>query len=388
MPEKGFLMLSDITGYSTYLNESELEHAQSSLTDLLKVLIEHTRSPLTISKLEGDAVFSFASQGSFLGGQTLVETVEITYAAFRKALDLMVLNTTCTCNACRNLPNLDLKFFIHFGEFSIQDLGDFRELVGHDVNMIHRLMKNSIVEATGYKAYAAYTQAVMEALDMQALAENMKPHKESYPDVGEVEMFVQEIGSAWERRKDELRIVVDEKEAVGRSEVELPVPPSILWGYITTPEFRKLMHNSDTQHVDGHSAGRVGADSVFVCAHGDTKVNQRVVDWTPFEEYTTEDETPFGDVCAQVTYRIRETEGGSNLTVLWGRHTGARLPAKMMDLMTPVFVRFMWGRGERQLRAKILQDVEDGERKVFGKIEFGNEMAAQAVQESLKGLGG
>jgi hypothetical protein len=30
-------------------------------------------------------------------------------------------NTTCTCKACANIPNLDLKLFVHFGEYIMQD---------------------------------------------------------------------------------------------------------------------------------------------------------------------------------------------------------------------------------------------------------------------------
>ena len=56
---EGFLLIADITGYTRYLNESELEHAQDTLTALLELLVENTRSPLVISRLEGDAVISY-----------------------------------------------------------------------------------------------------------------------------------------------------------------------------------------------------------------------------------------------------------------------------------------------------------------------------------------
>ena len=48
-----------------------------SLTILLNVLIDHTQSPLVLSKLEGDAVFSYAPSGGFLQGQTLLDMIEI-----------------------------------------------------------------------------------------------------------------------------------------------------------------------------------------------------------------------------------------------------------------------------------------------------------------------
>ena len=72
MTQQGFLIISDITGYSKYVNESELEHARDSLTALLSILLDHTKSPLVLSKLEGDAVFSYAPAHGFLQGQSLL----------------------------------------------------------------------------------------------------------------------------------------------------------------------------------------------------------------------------------------------------------------------------------------------------------------------------
>ena len=50
----------------------------------------------------------------------------------------------CRCNACRNINALDLKFFVHYGEFGIQRLDAHEELIGTDVNLIHRLLKNTV----------------------------------------------------------------------------------------------------------------------------------------------------------------------------------------------------------------------------------------------------
>jgi sulfate adenylyltransferase subunit 1 (EFTu-like GTPase family) len=105
MAERGFLVIADITGYSAFLRGSELDHAEDSLKDLIGLLIEQTKSPLVISRLEGDAVISYAPEASFLQGQTMVEIVENTYVEFREARQHMQLNTSCTCNACQNIPN-------------------------------------------------------------------------------------------------------------------------------------------------------------------------------------------------------------------------------------------------------------------------------------------
>lgn len=38
--QQAFLCVADITGYTGYLNDSELEHAQGTLTDLLELLVD------------------------------------------------------------------------------------------------------------------------------------------------------------------------------------------------------------------------------------------------------------------------------------------------------------------------------------------------------------
>lgn len=46
----GYLLIADISGYTVYLKESELEHAQETLTRLLEVLVDHTRPPCNVLK--------------------------------------------------------------------------------------------------------------------------------------------------------------------------------------------------------------------------------------------------------------------------------------------------------------------------------------------------
>src|SRR3989304_7613506 len=84
---EGYLLIADITGYTRYLSESELEHAQEMLTALLELLVENTRPPLVISRLAGDAVISYGLRGDFFQGQTVTEKIGDIYVTFRKAIE-------------------------------------------------------------------------------------------------------------------------------------------------------------------------------------------------------------------------------------------------------------------------------------------------------------
>ena len=84
------------------------------LSELLGLLVSRFQPTMTISKLEGDAVFAYASEEVFACSDTLIDFVESMYVAFRDKQLSMKRATTCTCNACRNIPSLDLKFRNNF----------------------------------------------------------------------------------------------------------------------------------------------------------------------------------------------------------------------------------------------------------------------------------
>ncbi|HKY49117.1 MAG TPA: DUF2652 domain-containing protein, partial [Acidimicrobiia bacterium] len=73
--DSGCLVIADITGYTRYLRNTELEHAQDVLADLMETVVGRLRSVLRISKLEGDAAFSY---GLDLEGSVLLDVVEQT----------------------------------------------------------------------------------------------------------------------------------------------------------------------------------------------------------------------------------------------------------------------------------------------------------------------
>jgi predicted aspartyl protease len=382
MTQQGFLIISDITGYSKYVNESELEHARDSLTALLNLLIDHTQSPLVLSKLEGDAVFSYAPAGGFLQGQSLLDMIESTYASFRKALELMVLNTTCTCNACRNLPNLDLKFFVHFGSYMTQKLGNFTELVGNDVNLVHRLAKNHIKDETGFKAYAAFTQSVMEALGLVDFQNSLTPHRETFADVGEVQMYVYDMHTVWKRLKDMVRIEVQPEEALFVIKAEFPVPPSIVWEYLTKPEYRTILMGASKLEIRNQSQGRTGVDSAFYCYHGDMETKQLILDWRPFEQFTTDDANSMG-MTTRITCKLEPIQTGTRLIELMGKPRGAWLKVILFSLVAKFVFIPQIGKSAESLRQRIIQDLADGTAFVSPSIEVGKAQIASLATQML-----
>jgi hypothetical protein len=388
MAEQGCLVLADISGYSAYLNEAELDHARDSLASLIQILIDHTRSPLVLIELEGDAVFSYAPAGSFEDSQTLVAFVENTYAEFRKALELMVLNTTCRCNACRLLPSLDLKFFIHHGEFVLQELAERTKLVGHDVNLLHRVMKNTITKTTGVKAYAAYTAAVIETLNLGAMATKLEEHRESFPDVGELSLYIQDMHGVWERLKDTLSLAVKPENAIIDLSYEFPIPPPALWEYLTLPEYRAVLMNSTYQELKRGEDGLTGPGSAYYCAHGKDVFVHTVVEWEPFERYTVRETTQIPNVFGKTTYVFEPTTEGTRLQILSGNTTGPVGLRQFAELMWKMMAPKMMGSGISALKDLIEQHLAEGRLKIPGQSEISGERVREAAKVSLgSGIG-
>src|SRR5512141_1960114 len=186
--QHGYLLIADISGYTSFLAQSELEHAHDILTELLEILVKQLTARLTLSKLEGDAVFVFAPESEIPRGETLLELIEATYVKFRDEREAIRRRTTCQCNACRNIPSLDLKFMAHHGDYMLQRVTGIHELVGSDVNLIHRLLKNHVSDQTGWHAYALFTEAALMHMGVQP--DGMHEHIESYEHLGAVKVCV------------------------------------------------------------------------------------------------------------------------------------------------------------------------------------------------------
>jgi hypothetical protein len=358
--ERGFLLIADISGYTSYLSDSELEPAAEHLRFLLDMLIENTKPPLVISRLQGDAVISYAPEASFLHGQTLVEMVESTYVAFRRALDLAVINNDCGCHACRKILDLDLKFFVHYGSFLVQQLGTHSELVGADVNLVHRLAKNTIVEKTGIKAYIAYTEAAIRRLGIEELARSMVRHEEQYPDVGLVSVYVQDMHPVWEQQQAEVRSTVSPDDVLAVAERTFPVGRVLMWDYVTGPEYKAILSGSGSAQVSNRSHGRTGSGTVYRCSHGRSVSSETIADWQPFEQYTYESTRLWGQQ-GRTTVRITPTTNGTTVTVLAGKSLGEHgLLRDLHDLVYRPIASQHARRGLRKLEEQVAQELRGG----------------------------
>jgi uncharacterized protein YndB with AHSA1/START domain len=332
---RGFILIADITGYTAYLSGSELEHAQGTLTDLLELLVEHSRSPLVVAQLEGDAVMSYALQSGFVSGQTFLESVEDTYVAFRRAIELMVLNNSCGCSACVNVKSLDLKFFVHFGAFALQRIGGIDQLVGTDINLIHRLLKNSVTADTGIRAYVLCTEAAIKALGLDTTVQEMVEHQETLADFGRLTVWIGDMHPVYEARRDAELVTYGPDEVLIAASTEISMPPELVWDYLNQSEFRKLLSGDDRLEILDRQSGRIGQGSTYQCYHGKMVIPQLVLEWKPFERVLLRQRMPFPGRPTHVLidFRLTPTEEGTKFDQTLTRPTGTLLKRSLTKAM-------------------------------------------------------
>lgn len=311
--ESGFFFISDITGYTRFLTQSELGHAKEILDAIFDSILENVEAPLAVSKVEGDAIFCYVPDRLLKRPPSMLDAMEATYFEFRRQLKLMDINTTCDCNACVNMKELDLKVFIHHGEYILHEVAGSIELAGSDVILVHRLMKNTVTEATGLSAYGLLTQAAIDAIGVQGATDGMVEHAEHYEDFGKVTVYIEDLRAAWADEADRSRVRVTRDAAVGFSEVFVPVTPWIAWAYVTDGEVKKRMYGVEThERTDG--GGRLGIGATFHCKHQLGDVDYMLVDMDAPHYYTNENRA--GDVETRNTVQINPVDGGVEVQML------------------------------------------------------------------------
>ena len=197
--QTGYLVLADISGYTSFVAKTEIEHADTALSYLLETIIEQLNGTFTIAKLEGDAVFAYAEENTVQEGRALLDLIDQSYRAFRDKAEDLYMHATCPCRACKAIPSLDLKFIVHHGEYVLQQVAGIRDLMGTDVNLIHRLLKNGVSESTGWQGYALFTDSAL--VHMKCSKDNYFKRCETYEHLGDVNIYCMDMHVRYQDKK-------------------------------------------------------------------------------------------------------------------------------------------------------------------------------------------
>lgn len=282
MIQTGYLVLADLSGFTSFVARTELDHAPVILANLLGVLRSRLTPLLELAEVEGDALFLYAPSERIARGETLLELLEDTYVAFRDRVRMMHRNATCPCEACMAIPGLDLKFVAHHGEWVLQDFSGRPKPFGTSVNVAHRLLKNDIVEATGWPAYALFTDPALTFMGVRP--EGLRLHRLSYPHLGEWPVSALDLRGRYAELTADRVAYLDAANAHYTIERRFAAPAATLWALLNDPALRNRWEVGADWSVRLRPGGRQGVGSHNHCAN--SNFIEEVLDWRPFDYYT------------------------------------------------------------------------------------------------------
>jgi hypothetical protein len=282
--KKGYFLLADITGFTSFIAGSELEHSKLILNEILNCIVKNVTPDFKLVEIEGDAVFVFAPLEKFSRGELILEMIEAAYIDFR---DMRATNErliTCQCNACQMSKLLDLKFVVHSGEYVLSEVADKAKPLGTSVNAVHRLLKNRISEQTGWKAYALFTEECLNTMSLEL--EDVHVQTENYEHIGEIKTFSINLDNKYRELKEgrnEYLSVEDADFVYGRN---FAATPQSLWEWANNPAKRSQWLEVTDWRKKERPLGRTGKGATNHCAN--SNFLEKLLDYKPFAYYTSE----------------------------------------------------------------------------------------------------
>jgi uncharacterized protein YndB with AHSA1/START domain/class 3 adenylate cyclase len=296
--QSGHLVLADISGYTAFVADTELEHSREILSELLETIVRCMSEHLTIGQIEGDAIFA-------LGARLPPDPaawLEDCFFRFHRHLNRIKEVTTCPCKACANVGILTLKFVCHYGEYLPQEFMKKVTYVGNAVNAVHRLLKNKVPS----REYVLVTESALERFPA-GMRERMTPHREEY-DLGGIDCRWLDLsplrGDA--RARDEVK-VIDDAHAELRYENVASAPKDVVWSVLTDPELRRAwMKVRRIDYKPGARNSMLGGE--YHCIHDSGESVFRVAEAVEPDRLTIA--FAMGPIVSWITTQVQDVEGG------------------------------------------------------------------------------
>ena len=255
----GTFILADIGGYTAFLSEVGIEHAKEITSHLFNGMVKVNKRRWKVANVEGDCLFLYTDSRE--APDDFFAHLRGLYENFRESIAEITSGSTCRCGACDRSGDLTLKFVVHSGEFDTQKIAGRKELIGPDIVVAHRLLKNGVP----LREYVLLTTPLAEVAQASGLPATAG--RDDYEHIGAVEYLYLDLQPVREEIHKSREVYVTEKDADVAVTVEIEAPPELVWRVAMdrekapqwVPTLLKL------EPLSGEF-GKVG--SVHTCLHG------------------------------------------------------------------------------------------------------------------------
>ncbi len=339
--KQSFIFIPDISGFSDFVNTTEIGHSRHIISELLGLIIDSNCLEMEVSEVEGDAVLFYKFRDVPKPAKIL-EQAENMFVAFHSHLRQYETHRICQCGACSSASGLTLKMVAHAGELEQISIRGHEKLHGSDLIMAHRLLKNDVV----IREYLLMTKPVIHG-DEQELrgleGSAWEKGKTFYEDFGDVNYSYLALSELHKK-------VSDPPRPVGGTRTENPVIQEVLidaplqdvFEVVTNFDYR-LHWNKNVKTIDyeKEKVNRVGTKHVCVFDNRTIEFETVTGQFGPSKMVYGEKLKDVPAVLKEMTlyYIMEDKDGKTHLSAEWHYVLKGWILKLIMPLLKRTFTR-------------------------------------------------
>lgn len=136
------LFIPDISGFTRFVNRAKITQSHNLIAELLEIIIEANILNMKLCEIQGDAVL-FYKVGDPPPIDEIASQCKQFFLDFQNYLKIVERNPVVLGTSFLD-SDLTLKMVVHYGRVAITQIREHTKLMGRDVIVAHRLLKNDI----------------------------------------------------------------------------------------------------------------------------------------------------------------------------------------------------------------------------------------------------
>ena len=185
MENQALIFIPDISGFTKFVTDCEIDHSKHIISNLINIILDSNPLELKVSEIEGDAVL-FYFKGMPPKKEEIIQQSKRMFIDFHTNLKAMERNFFCKCGSCTTASNLTLKFIVHYGVCKEVPIHNSTKLIGSDVILAHKLLKNNIPEREYILLSEKYLKSQQSKLIIEEDWVDIKSNIENFENFGEI----------------------------------------------------------------------------------------------------------------------------------------------------------------------------------------------------------
>ena len=182
-----FFFVPDLTGFTKFVASADISFSKDFIAGLLRRLINANILKMNVGEIEGDAIF-FYSTGRLPSVNQVAKQCKLLFKVFYDYINTMEKEHPENHEKHLADGQVGLKIIIHYGEISVANIKGRNKLIGEDVIIAHKLLKNSIQD----NEYILLTQSYLNKIRKNKVDswfhwEELKHLADEYEHIGKVE---------------------------------------------------------------------------------------------------------------------------------------------------------------------------------------------------------